>query len=162
MFNVIVDYPSREEEVTILRETTVAELPEVKRVLGAEEILACQRLVRELPASEYILRYAADLVRASRPRQPEAPEFVNRYVAWGAGPRAAQALVLAAKARALLHGRLNVSISDVRQVAKVVLRHRIFLTFHADAEGLTVDQLIDRLIAEVPEPKAEDLASQEK
>ena len=157
MFNCIVSYPSRKEEVDILRGTTIAELPRPQKVLSAQEITTCQELVRALPVSDYILLYAADLVRATRPGQAQAPDFVDRFVAWGAGPRAAQCLVLGAKARALLHGRVNVSISDIKALAHVVLRHRIFLNFHADAEGITVETLIDRLLEAVPEPSAEDL-----
>ncbi len=162
MFNCIVDYPERAEEVDILRTTTVDELARPQRILEAEEILACQQLVRALPVSDYVFLYAADLARATRPKSREAPDFVNRYVAWGAGPRAAQYLVLGAKARALLEGRLNVSLADVRSVAHVVFRHRIFLNFHADSDGLTVDAMVDRLLKHVPEPQADDLKTVEK
>ena len=161
MFNCVVSYPSRREEVDILRSTTIDELPSPRKVLTAQEILACQDLVRALPVSDYVLLYAADLARASRPGQAGAPDFVDRFVAWGAGPRAAQCLVLGAKARALIHGRVNVSTADIRALAHVVLRHRVFLNFHADAEGLTVDTLIDRLLEAVPEPSADDLKAVE-
>ncbi len=162
MFNCVIDYPSREEEVAILRSTTVADAPALKSVLSADDIRACQDLVRALPVSDYVLLYAADLARASRPGRSGAPDFVDKYVAWGAGPRAAQCLVLGAKARALLHGRLNVSVNDVKSVAHIVLRHRIFLNFHADAEGLNVDAMIDKLLAIVRTPEAEDLKAGRK
>ncbi len=153
MCECVVDYPSREEEVEILRTTTGAALPSPRRVLSAEEITVCQELVRALPVPDSILHYAADLARASRPGQDDAPDFVDRFVLWGAGPRAAQSLVLTAKARALLDGRLSVSIRDVKAVAHTTLRHRVSLNSRADAEGLTVDALIDRLLESVPEPE---------
>ncbi|MBN1418729.1 MAG: MoxR family ATPase, partial [Planctomycetes bacterium] len=157
MFEIRVGYPSRDEEVAILRSTTVDEAAELEHVLDGREVVRLQALVRMIPVSDYILYYAADLARASRPSDPSAPDFVHRYVTWGAGPRAAQCLVLGAKARAVLRGTPNVSSEDVRAVAKIVLRHRIFLNFHADSEGLAPDGLIEKLVAEVPEPGEEIL-----
>jgi len=153
MFNIPVDYPSRDEEVAILKATTIegGEDPEV--VLGAGDILRLQRLVRRIPVSDYVLYYAADLARSSRPKEPGSPDFVNRYIAWGAGPRAAQCLVLGAKARAILDGRANVSAADVRSVARLVLRHRVFPNFQASSEGLTPDALVEKLLQSVPEPR---------
>ena len=159
MFNCIVDYPSREEEVAILRTTTVAEAATLTHVLSADDIRACQDLVRALPVSDYVLLYAADLARASRPGRAGAPDFVDKYVAWGAGPRAAQCLVLGAKARALLRGRLNVSVNDIKSVAHIVMRHRIFLNFPAAAAGLTVAAVIAKLRGAVMAREAGDLAT---
>jgi len=153
MFNVVVDYPARDEEVDILRATTLEGGEEPEVVLGAGDILKLQKLVRRIPVSDYILYYAADLARLSRPKQPGSPDFVHRYLAWGAGPRAAQYLTLGAKARAILDGRANVSAGDVRSVAKLVLRHRIFPNFQASSEGLTADTLVERLLEAVPEPR---------
>jgi MoxR-like ATPase len=153
MFNLLIDYPSRDEEVGILRATTLEGGEDPEPVLGAGDILRLQKLVRRLPVSDFVLYYAADLARGSRPKQPGSPDFVTRYLAWGAGPRAAQYLVLGAKARAILEGRANVSAADVRSVARLVLRHRIFPNFQASSEGITADSLVDRLLSAVPEPR---------
>jgi MoxR-like ATPase len=127
-------------------------------VLQAREVQELQALVRSLPVSDYILLYAADLARASRPRDRLAPEFVRNYVTWGAGPRAGQYLVLGAKARAVLQGRVNVSAADIRALAPLVLRHRIFVNFTADSEGIDADRVTEMLLETVPEPGAGDLA----
>ncbi len=153
MFNVVVEYPARDEEVAILRATTLEGGEEPEVMLGAGDILKLQKLVRRIPVSDFIYYYAADLARLSRPKQEGSPEFIDRYLAWGAGPRAAQYLVLGAKARAILDGRGNVSADDVRSVAKLVLRHRIFPNFQASSEGITADTLVDRLLQAVPEPR---------
>jgi MoxR-like ATPase len=153
MFNVLVDYPGRDEEVAILRATTLEGGEEPEIVLGAGDILRLQKLVRRIPVSDFVLYYAADLARASRPKAPGVPDFISKYLAWGAGPRAAQYLVLGAKARAILDGRANVSTADVRSVARLVLRHRIFPNFQASSEGITPDALVDRLLEAVPEPR---------
>ncbi|HEO70586.1 MAG TPA: AAA family ATPase, partial [Candidatus Hydrogenedentes bacterium] len=137
MFNIFIDYPGRDEEVAIVQATTADRTPKVDKVMGAKEILALQRTVRRVPASNHVVRYAADLVRATRPRLNGAPDFVNDYLTWGAGPRATQYLILGAKARALLTGKYAVSCQDVRNVALPVLRHRLFTNFNADAEGVT-------------------------
>ena len=160
MFMVRVDYPSREEERLIVRTTTMDVAGDPQPVLGADDVLALQRIVRKIPVSQHVIDYAVNLVRATRPDDPTAPDFVKSYLTWGAGPRAAQFLTLGAKSRALLHGRFNVSCDDVRAVARPVLRHRIFTNFNADAEGVTPDVLVDRLIAAIPEPPVEDYAQQ--
>ena len=157
MFMLKLDYPEREAEVEIVQATTRNDLPTPQRVLAGDEIVALQALVRNIPVSDYVATYATDLVRASRPKSPQAPKFVNEYVTWGAGTRAAQFLVLGAKARALLDGRVNVSCADVRAVASIVLRHRIFTNFNADAEGISSEKLIGMLIEAVKEPEAKDL-----
>jgi MoxR-like ATPase len=153
MFKIRISYPSREEEVEILRTTTQESEEEPDVVLGASDVLRLQKLVRKIPVSDYILFYAADLARATRPSEPEAPDFVKRYLAWGAGPRASQYLTLGAKARALMDGRVNVSAADVRSVALQVLRHRISLNFHAASEGLTPDAVVERVLERLGEPR---------
>jgi MoxR-like ATPase len=149
LFDVRIDYPDVDEEVEILRSTTGTDDITLEPVLDAEQTLALQRAVRELPAADAVLRYAADLVRATRPDDPTATELVREYVRWGAGPRAGQALVLGAKAFALLSGRVAVAPDDVRRVAHPVLRHRVLPNFAAEAEGVTPERLIDEVLARV-------------
>ena len=158
MFMVYVDYPSREEERLIARATTTDAAGQPQPVLSAEDILALQRIVRRMPASQHVIDYAVNLARASRPSDPTAPEFVRNYLTWGAGPRAAQYLILGAKSHALLQGRANVAAEDVRAVSKSVMRHRLFTNFNADAEGLTTDHIVERLVQAVPEPSVQDYA----
>jgi MoxR-like ATPase len=160
MFMVNIGYPTRSEERQIVKSTTMDVRGEPEAVLGAEDILALQRIVRKIPTSQHIIDYAVNLARATRPADETAPDFVKNYLTWGAGPRAAQYLVLGAKSRALLHGRFNVSCEDVREVAKPVIRHRIFTNFNADAEGITSDKIVEMLVAAVPEPKIEDYKDQ--
>ncbi|NLW86873.1 MAG: MoxR family ATPase [Planctomycetes bacterium] len=156
MFMVNVDYPSRDDERLIVEATTADVQNEVKPVLSAQDILLLQQTVRRVPVSRHVVDYAVNLTRASRPGDPSAPDFVRNYITWGAGPRAAQFLILGAKSRALLEGRMQVSCQDVRAVAAPVLRHRLFTNFNADAESVTSAQLIDRLIKTVPEPTEAD------
>ena len=156
MFNILVDYPAAEEEEAIVMATTSRRDIKLRQVLGAEELVRLQAVVRDLPVSPHVVKYATRLVRMTRPGDAEAPEFIRTNIHCGAGPRAAQCLVLGAKARAVLHGRLNVSCSDVRALALPVLRHRIFTNFTADSEGITADTLVSRLIETVPEPDAKD------
>jgi len=151
MFSVHLDYPAAEEEKRIA-EQTVSELnPEVKNLLECGRILEFQSLVREIPVSDYVLGYAVKLTRQSRPNNGEAPEFIRNFVSWGAGPRAAQYLVLGAKAAAALRGDVNVSVADIRSVAMNVLRHRIFTNFNADAEGLDSSWIVTRLLEAFPD-----------
>ncbi|MBN1555231.1 MAG: MoxR family ATPase [Phycisphaerae bacterium] len=156
MFMVTVGYPSRDEERRIVKSTTTDTAQQPEPVLSGEDILALQRVVRKAPVSRHVVDYAVNLVRASRPDDPSAPDFVKRYLTWGAGPRAAQYLVLGAKSRALLHGRFNVAAEDVRAVAKPVMRHRLFTNFNADAEGVAPDGIVEKLLQTVPEPDIED------
>ena len=150
--NLRVPYPTAAEELEILRQTT-GEGGEAPRVtLSAEQIVAFQGLVRRVPVAEHVFTYARDIVRASRPDQDEGTEFVKKYVSWGAGPRAGQALILCAKARALLEGRVHATLADIRDVAAPVLRHRIMTTFHAEAEGIVPDRVVDHLLAAIPAP----------
>ncbi len=150
MFKVLVEYPSEEEEFEIIRRTTSAETVTLDRILSARDILNLQETVRRVPCAEHVARYAMQLTRSTRVNGSDVPDFVRNYVAWGAGPRASQNLVLAGKARALLRGRYFVSTEDIRSVAHPVLRHRILLNFNAEADGINTDGLIDRLIEEVP------------
>lgn len=152
MLNVRVPYPTPDEELEILRATTGDEAPEPAVTLSAEQIVALQHLVRRVPVADHVFGYARDLIRASRPNEPEATEFVRRNVSWGAGPRAGQALILCAKARAILSGRFAAGIADVRHVAVPVLRHRIVTTFHAEAEGIDTDRVVDHLLEAIPAP----------
>jgi len=152
MLNVHVPYPTASEELEILRRTTGDDAPEPETRLSADAIVALQHLVRRVPVAEHVFLYARDLVRASRPNEPEASETVRRCVSWGAGPRAGQSLILAAKARTLLEGRFHAGIADVRAVAYPVLRHRIVTTFHAEAEGVDPDKIIAHLLEATPAP----------
>jgi MoxR-like ATPase len=152
MLSINIGYPTKQEECQIVNSTTQDVSATVRQVLRARDILWIQKLVRQIPATEHVVEYAVDLARATRPNEPDSPDFVKKMLAWGAGPRAAQYLVLGAKARALLKGRVAVHAADVRAMAKPVLRHRVFTNFNADAEGVDTDQIIERLVAAVPEP----------
>jgi MoxR-like ATPase len=158
MFKVFVDYPTFDEEFEIARRTTAATIAEVEPVLDAEDILRLQHLVREVVASNHLIRYTLSLVRQTRVRSPGTPEFVRDMAAWGAGPRAVQFLILGAKARALLNGRTHVTTDDIQALAKPALRHRIVVNFAAESEGVTADDLIDRLLRETP-TKEDELTS---
>ena len=150
MFKVFVRYPSFDEEFEIARRTTALASDHVVPMLTAEEIIQLQRIVREVPISDHVVRYVLSLVRQTRVSEPGVPEFVAEQLQWGAGPRAVQNLILGAKARALLHGRTYVSTDDVQALAKPVLRHRLVINFAAESEGVTTDQVIERLIATTP------------
>jgi MoxR-like ATPase len=149
MFNVLVDYPSEDEELQIVKRTTADVAVEVVPTLDAEEILALGRIVRRVPVADHVALYALRLARLTRPGKGPVPPFVRDYVTWGAGPRASQYLVLGAKARAVLQGRFFASCEDVRAVARPVLRHRILTNFNAEAEGIKPDEIIRRLIDHV-------------
>jgi MoxR-like ATPase len=152
LLNIRLDYPSAEEEPEILRATTGGSPAAIEPVVDAAGVRALQALVREVPVAENVYRYAAALVRATRPGGGEAPEEVGRWVRWCAGPRAGQALILGAKARALLDERLHVSPEDVRALAAPVLRHRVLLNFHAEAEGVRTDDVVRLLLERVAPP----------
>jgi MoxR-like ATPase len=152
MFMIIVGYPSAEEELAIMKATTGGQNVELRSALTGEDIVALQEMVRRVPAGDHVFRYAAALARATRPNESEAPDFVRESVNWGAGPRASQYLILGAKARAALHGRNYVSSEDVAAVALPVLRHRIVTNFNAEAEGITSDTIVRRLIERTPRP----------
>jgi MoxR-like ATPase len=152
MFLVRMNYPQRSEEIQILRQTTANRDVKLSRLIGGDAILDLQRTVRDIPVSDHVLAYCIDLVRMTRPSEPSAPDFVKANLTFGAGPRAGQYLVLAAKAWAALEGRLNVSCADVRRNAHSVLSHRIACNFHAAGDGIDATQIIDRLLKHVPEP----------
>jgi MoxR-like ATPase len=152
MFNIKVDYPSPEEEERILATTTRNEKVEVRKVLSGKAILNVQKLVGSVAVTQYVVQYAARLVRATRPRDPSSPAFVKELVDWGAGPRAGQFLILGGKSLAAMDGRFSVAIEDIQKVAVPVLRHRISTNFQAQAEGMTNDDLIERLVRETPPP----------
>jgi MoxR-like ATPase len=153
MFNIKVDYPSKDEEEKILTATTRGEKPEVNKVLSAKAILNVQRLVMSVAVSEYVIKYAAALVRATRPKDDSAPDFVKELVDWGAGPRAGQFLIQGGKAIAAMDGRFSVAIEDVQKIALPVLRHRVAANFQAQAEGMTTEDIIARLLRHVPQPE---------
>jgi MoxR-like ATPase len=150
MLNILVDYPDEEEEHDIVRLTTSTHKPNVGKVLSGAEILELQEIVRKVPVADHVSRYAVRLTRQTRREKGEVPDFIRDYVSWGAGPRASQYLVLAAKARAVLFGRYYVSTDDIRAVAGPVLRHRIITNFNAEAEGIRPDDIVKRLIKATP------------
>ncbi|MFA4028520.1 MAG: hypothetical protein GDYSWBUE_000424 [Candidatus Fervidibacterota bacterium] len=153
MFAITLDYPSHDEEKEIVRLTTSLRNQTINPVMGAKEILEVQALVRGVPATESVIDYATRLVRSTRPQDELAPKFVKQWISWGAGPRASQFLILGAKARAITMGRYAASVEDVKAIAHPVLRHRIVLSYSAEADGVTADQIISKLIQHVPEPK---------
>jgi len=155
LFDVRVGYPDEETEIGILRATTGTDFEPLRPVISGTETRALQRLVRDIPAADPALRFAARLARATRPAESEASEMVKKYVRWGAGPRAGQALILGAKAHALLAGRFAVAPADIIRVAKPVLRHRVLPNFAAEAKGVTAEQIIEQLLEDVKPPKSE-------
>jgi MoxR-like ATPase len=152
MLSINIGYPTRSEEREIVMATTQTAKKEISPVLKGRDILWIQQLVRQVPSSQHMVDYAVDLTRATRPKEPPSPDFVKNWLAWGAGPRAAQNMVLGAKARAILRGRFAVTAEDIRRLAYPVLRHRLFTNFNADAEGVDVDQVIERILETIPEP----------
>ena len=156
MFNITVDYPSADEEEQIVHMTTGQSKTQPKPALPAEKLLRLQNTVRQLPVSKHVVKYATRLARATRPKDEWAPDFIKEHVYCGAGPRAGLYMILGAKSRAVIHGRLNVSCEDVRALALPVMRHRIFTNFTADSEGITTDDLINRLVSDIAEPGPEE------
>jgi MoxR-like ATPase len=152
MFHIVIDHPPEDEEFEVVRTTTAILEPTFERPVSGEDLVAFQRLVRRVPVAEPVMRYALNLVRASRPKSPTAPENVKKWVAFGASVRAAQYLVLGAKARALTNGRYHVSFDDIRSMAHPVLRHRVLVNFRAESEGISTDSLIDELLERVAVP----------
>ena len=149
MFNILVDYPQRHEELQIMKMTTTAHVPKVEELLDGEGILNLQDIVRKVPVADHVYEYAADLAIGTRP-DGNARTFVREWVSWGAGPRASQYLILGAKARAILNGRYYATTEDVTAVALPVLRHRVLTNFNAESEGVTSDSIIARLLEETP------------
>ncbi|MEO0474467.1 MAG: MoxR family ATPase [Planctomycetota bacterium] len=150
LFNILVKYPTRSEELDIMKSITSDEEPVLNEVVDAPTIIKFQHLIRRIPVADHVFEYAASIVRATRPNEDDAPDFVKQFMAWGAGPRASLNLILAGKARAALRGRSHVAIEDIKAVSLPILRHRIVPNFAARSEGMTPDSLIDRLLTEIP------------
>ncbi len=153
MFNIKVGYPSADEEEKILMATTRNEKPEIAKVLSARAILNIQKLVHSVAVSPYIVKYVAKLVRATRPSDPAAPEYIRELVDWGAGPRAGQFLIQGGKAIAAMDGRFSIAVDDIKRVAVPVLRHRLSTNFQAQADNMTTDKIVERLVKDLPEPE---------
>ena len=149
-FQINIDYPSEQEEKAIVFQTTGKYQPGLNKVLNSNEILQLQEIVRKAPISDNVVDYAVRLVRSTRPKDKHAPDYIRQWMNWGAGPRASQTLILGSKARAILDGRYAVSIEDIKALAYPALRHRIILNFHAEAEGITTNQVISKLLETVP------------
>ncbi|HWF86076.1 MAG TPA: AAA family ATPase [Vicinamibacterales bacterium] len=154
MFHIIIEHPPEDEEFEVVRTTTALQDPAFERPVNGDDLIAFQRLVRRVPVAEAVMRYALNLVRTSRPKSKQAPDSVKKWVAFGASVRAAQYLVLGAKARALTSGRYHVSFDDIRALAHPVLRHRVLTNFRAESEGVSTDTIIDELLSMVPTPKS--------
>jgi MoxR-like ATPase len=157
MFNIHVGYPSEEEEFQIVRLTTMNREVDLKHVLTGDEVLSLQEIVRKVPVADHVIRYALQFSRLTRRTEGQVPDFINEFVAWGAGPRASQYLILAGKARALLKGRYHVSTEDIRQVAIPVLRHRVVTNFNAEAEGIKSDAIVKKLVEYIPRQQYDEL-----
>ena len=155
MFHIVIDHPPEDEELEVVRSTTVTNKPDFQHAVTGADLVAFQELVRKVPTSEVVLRYALSLVRTSRLKGSDAPEFVSLWVQYGASVRSAQYLILGGKARALTQGRYHVSFDDIRALARPVLRHRVLLNFHAESEGITSDQVVDQLVEAVPVPASQ-------
>ncbi len=155
MFNIKVGYPTADEEEQILAASSRGETQEVRKVLSAKAIVNLQKLVNSVAVSDYVIKYVARLVRATRPNDELAPKFVKELVDWGAGPRAGQFLISGGKAMAAMDGRFSVAIDDIKKIALAVLRHRVSTNFQAQAEGMTTEDVIERLLKEIPEPQVE-------
>jgi len=154
MFNIVVDYLKEEDEVEVVSSTTSNHTPQLQQVITGKEVVEFQKVVRKVPLSRQVAEYAVRLVAASRPVNSQAPDFVKSWVSWGAGLRASQNLILGAKARAIMEGRYNVSLNDIKALALPVLRHRILTNFYAESEKVTSDDIVRRLLETVPEPKS--------
>ena len=152
MFHIIIDHPPEDEELDVVRTTTIVQRHKFQHAVTGADLVAFQELIRKVPVSEPVLKYALRLVRTSRTKAPDVPEFVKKWVAYGASVRAAQYLILGGKALAVTQGRYHVSFEDIRALAHPVLRHRILLNFHAESEGVTSDQIVDQLLEAVPVP----------
>jgi MoxR-like ATPase len=154
MFHIVIEHPPEDEEFDVVRATTAIIDPHYRQPVNGADLVAFQRLVRRVPVADPVMRYALHIVRTSRPKSPQAPEIVKKFVAFGGSVRAAQYLVLGAKARALTNGRYHVSYDDIRALAHPVLRHRVLTNFRAESEGITSDAVIDELLSAVPVPKS--------
>jgi MoxR-like ATPase len=154
MFQIVIDYLSEEDELAVVKATTTIQEHRFRHAITGADIVAFQRLVRKVAVSDAVARYALSIVRLSRPTDPNAPDFIRKWVSYGASVRAAQYLVLGGKARALMHGRAHVGFEDVRALARPVLRHRLLTNFHAQSERVTADHLIEQLLKAVPTPRS--------
>ena len=154
MFQVIIEYLSEDHEVEVVQATTALQNPRFKHAVTGSDIVAFQHLVRRVPVSDAVTRYAVNIARLSRPTSTAAPDFIKKWVNYGASVRAAQYMILGGKARALMHGRYHVSFEDIRALAKPILRHRVLRNFHAESERITPDQLVEKLLESVPLPKS--------
>jgi MoxR-like ATPase len=152
MFNVVIDYLPENDEVAVVTRTTAGRPQMIEPLFTGEDVLRFHDIVRKVPIGEDLVRYAVRLAAASRPSQKDAPDFVKQWVSWGAGLRAAQFLVLGAKVRALLAGRAHVSAADIKALVHATFRHRILINYRAEAEGVTVERVIDRLVESIQEP----------
>jgi MoxR-like ATPase len=151
LFNVVVDYLPLEDEVAVVRQTTSKKPVPIEPLFNAEDVLRFHDVVKKVPVADEVIRYAVRLASATRPGQPDTPDFISQWVSWGAGLRAAQSLVLGAKARALFEGRFHVSPADIRALAHPTLRHRVLLSYRAAADGITINAVIDKLLDHVKE-----------
>ena len=149
MFNIYIDYPSYEEEKNIVKKTTSDEVQSINSILNAEEIIKIQNTIRQIPVSEHVLDFAVKLTCSTRPDYKEAPDYIKKWVNWGAGPRASQYLVIAAKTKAALDGRFSPSVDDVKQIAEIVFQHRVLVSFAAEAEGLKSKDVIEKLLSDI-------------
>jgi len=152
MFNVVMDYLPEDDEVRVISQTTGGKPAAIEPLFTGEDVLRFHQLVRAVPVADDMVRYAVRIAAASRPRQTGTPDFINDWVSWGAGTRAAQFLVLGAKARTLLQGRAHVMVEDIQALVAPVLRHRVLLNYRAEADGIRVEEVIRRLVAAVPVP----------
>jgi MoxR-like ATPase len=154
MFEIKLDYLTEEQEIQVVQTTTSTMNHRFQHAITGADVVAFQKLVRRVPVSDAVARYAVNLVRMSRPGHPKMPEYVKKWVSYGASVRAPQHLLLGGKVRALMHGRYHVSFEDIRALAKPVLRHRILRNFHAESERITSDTIVDQLMESVPMPKS--------
>jgi MoxR-like ATPase len=152
MLNVVINYLPEEDEITVVERTTAGAPEPIQPIFSGEDVLAFHQVVRSVPIAKELIKYAVQIAAASRPHLDTAPDFINNYVSWGAGTRASQYLVLAGKARALLSGRSHVNVEDIQAVAHPVLRHRVLLNYKAEAEGLSIESLIQQLVDSVSKP----------
>ncbi len=146
MFNIYLDYPTVEDEITIVKNTTSEQVFDLKQILTAEEIVFYQQLIRKVPINDNVLRYAVELTTRTRPQNEDSPEITKKYLNWGAGPRASQFLVLAAKTHAVLSGKYSPDIEDIKHVALPILRHRLVRNYKAEAEGISIENIINQLM----------------
>ena len=152
MFNVLVEYLDEDDEVAVVQQTTSKQTQKIEPIFTGDDVRGFHEVVRKVPVAEEMVRYAVQIANATRPGQPNVPDFVNELISWGAGIRAAQNLILGSKARALLEGRAHVTIADIQALAAPVLRHRILLSYRAEAEGITVEKVIDQIVDHVKPP----------